>query len=298
MRRRFHTLDVFTDTRLAGNPLAVVLDSEGLDASRMQAIAREFNLSETVFALEPHDPVNTLRARIFTPVAELGFAGHPTIGTAILIAQLRAPEMVGRDLDVVIEEGIGPVRCTVRLARAGASFASFIVPNVPEHVADVSRDALAIALGLQPHDIGFDEHYPGVWSAGTPFCFVPIAGLDAMARATPNARLSNAIGAGRGAFLYSRETMRPDSSVHARMFGSGLGMAEDPATGSAVAAFAGVALRYETPQDGAHTLIVEQGFEMGRPSIIKLGMDVENGRLTQATVGGQAIRVSEGTIEA
>ena len=298
MRRRFQTLDVFTDTRLAGNPLAVVLDSDGLDPSRMQAIAREFNVSETVFALEPRDPVNTIRARIFTPAVELAFAGHPTIGTAILIAQLRAPEMVGRDLDVVIEEGIGPVRCTVRLARAGASSASFIVPNAPEHVADVPGGALAIALGLRPDDIGFDDHVPGVWSAGTPFCFVPIAGLDAMARAAPNAGLADAIGAGRGAFLYSRETVRPDSSVHARMFGGSLGLAEDPATGSAVAAFAGVALRYETPQDGVHTLIVEQGFEMGRPSIITLGMDVEHGRLTQATVGGQAIRVSEGTFEA
>ncbi len=298
MKRRFHTLDVFTDTRLAGNPLAVVLDCDGLDTSRMQAIAGEFNLSETVFALDARDPVNTLRARIFTPVAELPFAGHPTIGTAILIAQLRAPEMVGRDLDVVIEEEVGPVRCTVRLARTGASFASFVVPKSPEYLGDVAREKLATAIGLRPDEIGFDGHAPGMWSAGTPFCFVPVASLDAMARASRGAGLAEAIGAGRGAWLYSRETVQPESSVHARMFGASLGMAEDPATGSAAAAFAGVALHFEKPGDGAHVLRIEQGFEMGRPSIITLGMEIEGGALIRATVGGQAIRVSEGTIEA
>ena len=298
MKRRFHTLDVFTDTRLAGNPLAVVLDCDGLDAARMQAIAREFSLSETVFVLDARDPVNTLRARIFTPIVELPFAGHPTIGTAILVAQLRAPEMVGRDLDIVIEEEVGPVRCTVRLARAGASFASFVVPKTPEYIGEVSREKLAVALGLLPEDLGFDGHVSGVWSAGTPFCFVPVASLDAMARASRGDGFAAAIGAGRGAWLYSRETVQPESSVHARMFGAGLGMAEDPATGSAVAAFAGVALHYEKPADGAHTLRIEQGFEMGRPSIITLGMEVEGGALTRASIGGQAIRVIEGTIEA
>ena len=264
----------------------------------MQAIAREFNLSETVFVLEPRDPVNTIRARIFTPAAELPFAGHPTIGTAMLVAHLRAPEMVGRDLDIVIEEEVGPVRCTVRLARAGASYASFIVPKMPEYLGDAPREDLAAALNLRPEEIGFDGHAPGVWSAGTPFCFVPVAGLDAMARAMRGAGLTEAIGQGRGAWLYSRETRHPENSVHARMFSGGLGIVEDPATGSAAAAFAGVALHFEKPGDGAHTLRIEQGFEMGRPSTITLGMDVEDGRLIRATIGGQAIRVAEGTIEA
>ena len=110
--------------------------------------------------------------------------------------------------------------------------------------------------------------------------------------------LDDAIGEGRGAFLYTRETTHPENTVHARMFSGGLGIIEDPATGSAAAAFAGVALHFEKPGDGAHTLRIEQGFEIGRPSVITLGMDVEDGRLIQATIGGQAIRVSEGTIEA
>ena len=298
MARRFYTLDVFTDTRLAGNPLAVVVDCEGLDTRVMQAIAREFNLSETVFVLPSRDPVNTLRARIFTPMQELPFAGHPTIGTAILVAQLRAPEMAGRDLQVVIEEEVGPVRCTVRLSRAGAAWASFDVPRLPEHMDDCAPELLARALSLTPGDIGFDGHRPVVWSAGTPFCFVPVTGLDAIGRASPSRDLAAAVGAGRGAFLYTRETMRPESTIHARMFGTGIGLVEDPATGSAAAAFAGVAVQFEAPEDGTHSLVIEQGFEMGRPSLITLGMEVAAGALVAATIGGSAVRVSEGMMDA
>jgi trans-2,3-dihydro-3-hydroxyanthranilate isomerase len=298
MRRRFFTLDVFTATPLAGNPLAVVIDADGLDTSVMQRIAREFNLSETVFVLDSRDPVNTARLRIFTPTSELPFAGHPTIGTAILIASVRAAEMVGRDLQIVLEEEVGPVFCTIRLARQGASHASFIVPRLPERIGDAgSVEALAVALSLQPRDIGFDNHRPEVWSAGAPFCFVPVASLEAIARAAPAPGLAAAVGAGRGAFLYTRETADADNAIHARMFGVGVGIAEDPATGSAVAAFAGLATAFERPEDGAHSLVIEQGFEMGRPSLIKLGLEIENGRLIAATIGGSAVRVSEGTID-
>ena len=299
MKRRFFTLDVFTRERFAGNPLAVVLDCGGLDTEAMQAIAREFNLSETVFALEPRDPINTLRARIFTPVMELPFAGHPTIGTAVLIAALRAPEMAGRDLQIVIEEQVGPVRCAVRLARNGASYASFHLPRLPERGGDAGPGAhLASVRSLRPEDIGFDAPAPSLWAAGTPFCFVPVAGLAAIGRAAPTSALASAIGNARGAFLYTRETIHPDSAVHTRMFGAGVGVAEDPATGSAAAALAGVAVAYERPDDGAHEIVIEQGFEMGRPSLITLGLDVAHGALISATIGGHAIRVSEGTIEA
>jgi trans-2,3-dihydro-3-hydroxyanthranilate isomerase len=298
MKRRFHTLDVFTATPLAGNPLAVVLDTAGLDTARMQAIAREFNLSETVFVFDTNDPVNTARLRIFTPAQELPFAGHPTIGAAILIASLRAPDMAGRELQIVLEETVGPVCCTVRLAHEGAAHASFVVPRLPTQIGESgSRETLAAALSLTPRDVGFDNHQPGVWSAGTPFCFIPVANLDAMARAAPTPALAACVGEGRGAFLYTRETVDPAHSIHARMFGAGVGIAEDPATGSAAAAFAGVAARWERPEDGQHELIIEQGFEMGRPSLIFLGLDIEHGALVGATIGGRAVRISEGTIE-
>ena len=302
MRRTFHTLDVFTDTPFAGNPLAVVMDCEGLSEQRMQAIAREFNLSETVFVLDPLDPVNTARLRIFTPTRELPFAGHPTIGAAVLIGELRAPEMLGgQGLNVVIEEQVGAISCTVRRQKGQATQASFALPHLPECLGEAhDAGAVAAALGLHPTDIGFDAHRPSVWSAGNPFTFVPVASLEAIGRACPNGGLFPQAfeGARPAAFLYTREVVREGSHVHARMFAPGLGITEDPATGSAAAAFAGVAALFEQPEDGDHLLVIEQGFEMGRPSIIHLRLQIAGGALVDASVGGAAVMVSKGTIEA
>ena len=288
MRRRFHTLDVFTDAPLTGNPLAVVHDAAGLDAARMQAVAREFNLSETVFVLEPRDPVNSARIRIFTPDRELPFAGHPTVGTAVLLAELRAPEIVARgELALVIEEEVGPVHCTARRGAKGPR-ASFILPRLPAEVgAPPSDAALAAALSLDPADIGFDRHRPAVLSAGTPFTLVPVASAEAVDRARPDlARWPGDL----AVYLYARD----GAGFHARMFG--LGIAEDPATGSAAAALAGAVMRFDAPPDGDHMVEIRQGVAMGRPSLIGLGLEVEGGALVSATIGGGAVIVSEGTI--
>ncbi|MFT4096651.1 MAG: PhzF family phenazine biosynthesis protein [Rhodoblastus sp.] len=298
MARRFFTLDVFSKEALSGNPLAVVIDAEGLDGARMQQIAREFNLSETVFVLTARNPVNTARLRIFTPAMELPFAGHPTVGSAVLLAWLRAPELAGgRDLAVVLEEEVGDVHCTVRLEKRGASFAYFQLPRLPEKLGEADPRTLADALALDEQDIGFDGHRATVYSAGTPFCFVPVASLDAIARAKPDAqKLTPACAGGRGVYLYTRETVDAASAVHARMFSALMPGLEDPATGAAAAAFAGVAHAFEKPEDGEHALVIEQGFEMGRPSLITLGMSVANGALVAATIGGHAVRMSEGTL--
>ncbi len=302
LRRKFHTLDVFTDTPFSGNPLAVVLDCEGLSEARMQAVAREFNLSETVFVLEPHDPVNTARLRIFTPTAELPFAGHPTIGTAALISELRASEMLGgQGLGIAIEQQVGVISCTARRGQGGAVQASFDLPRLPEFLGEgPDAEALAAALGLEPADIGFDGHMPGLWSVGNPFTFVPVASLEAIGRVRPDAGLfaSTLAGPRPAALLYTKETAREGSHIHARMFAPGLGIIEDPATGSAAAAFAGVAALFEQPEDGDHLLVIEQGFEMGRPSEIHLRLQIEGGALVGASVGGAVVRVSEGMIEA
>lgn len=299
--RRYSIVDVFTEEALAGNPLAVVFDSEGLDTQRMQAIAREFNLSETVFVTEPRNPVNTAAIRIFTPASELPFAGHPTVGAAALIAQTRAPELLGaRDIAVVLEEGVGPVHCTVRARKGRALRASFVLPRLPEEAGVAPpKDAIAAALGLTPSDIGFDDHAPSVYSAGVLFTFVPLSGLDAIRRASPQSGLFETAfaGLGRGAvWLYTRETEVEGSHVHARMFAPKLGVSEDPATGSALAAFAGAAMRFEKPEDGDHLLIVEQGFEMGRPSLMTLEVNVRDGALVGASIGGGVVTIMQGTL--
>ncbi len=163
MARRFFTLDVFTERALSGNPLAVVIDAAGLDDVRMQAIAAEFNLSETVFVLEPRDPVNTARLRIFTATRELPFAGHPTVGTAALLAHTRAPDLLAtQDLRIVLEEEVGDVACVVRHRKGQALAANFDLPKLPERLAGPppSRSEIAQGLGLAPDDIGFDRHEP------------------------------------------------------------------------------------------------------------------------------------------
>jgi len=290
MRRRFATLDVFTDRRFAGNPLAVVLDAEALDAAAMQAIAREFNHPETVFVFAPADPAHRARVRIFTPARELPFAGHPTVGTAVLLGARDG----GRDL--VLEEGIGAVRCTLESMRGGGGSARFTIPQLPTEVgptADVA--AIAAALSLVPEDIG--EGRPARWSAGIPLTFVPIVSLAAIARCRPDlAKFDAAFGAGAAVYVFCNETAEAGHHFHARMFAPGMGVPEDPATGSAAAAFAGVLA--PRLSDGSHAITIEQGYEMGRPSLIHLTAEVAAGRLVSASVGGDAVIVTEGTIEA
>jgi trans-2,3-dihydro-3-hydroxyanthranilate isomerase len=299
MHRRFVTLDVFTRRRYAGNPLAVVLDSDGLDGAAMQAVAREFNLSETVFVLPPADKAHRARLRIFTPASELPFAGHPTVGSAVLLNRIDGG--AGRR-DIVVEEGIGPVRCAVEAIDADTGRARFALAKLPqEEGAAGPRAAIAAALSLTEDDICFEAFVPGRWSAGVLFSFVPLAGLDAMRRCRPNtAHWTAAFGEGHGtgAFLFCRETVDPGHAFHARMFAPRSGIPEDPATGSAAAALAGVIARYGRLSDGEHELAIEQGYEMGRQSLIRLSMTLQGGQLTAGAISGEAIVVSEGTIEA
>jgi trans-2,3-dihydro-3-hydroxyanthranilate isomerase len=293
MRRGFVTLDVFTDRHFAGNPLAVVLDAEELDTAAMQAIAREFNHPETVFVFAPADPDHRARVRIFTPVRELPFAGHPTVGTAVLLGP-RDGGAAGREF--VLEEEIGPVRCTLESSTTGAGSARFLVPQLPAEVGPVPDDAIiAAALGLAPADMG--ERRPARWSAGLPFTFVPVTGLAAIAHCRPDlARFDAAFGVNSGAYVFCSETVEPGHAFHARMFAPAVGIHEDPATGSAAAAFAGL-LAPDLP-DGTHAIAIEQGYEMGRPSLIRLAAVVEAGQLVSASIGGGAVVVTEGTIEA
>src|SRR5262245_49544950 len=294
MRRRFATLDVFTSTRFAGNQLAVVLDPDGLDTAAMQIIAREFGHPETVFVFAPSAPAYRARVRIFTPVRELPFAGHPTVGTAVLLG-LRDGAAPGTE--IVLEEGIGPVRCTLEASGSGQGSARFALAQLPAEAGTAPDNAtIAAALGIAPAEIGFDGFQPSRWSAGNPFTFVPLAGVAVMARCNPDLPgFGPAFGTG-GAYLFCRETVEPGHAFHARMFAPAMGVREDPATGSAVAAFVGVLGPHLG--EGAHTLAIEQGYEMGRPSLIKLAMTTQAGKLVSATIAGDAVVVTEGTIEA
>jgi trans-2,3-dihydro-3-hydroxyanthranilate isomerase len=298
MRRPFITLDVFTSRRFAGNPLAVVLDSEGLDAAAMQIVAREFNLAETVFVLPANEPSHRARLRIFTPAAELPFAGHPTVGTAVLLNRIDG----GGAREFVLEEAIGLIRCTTAAIDSDCGRARFQLARLPEEAGQAAgADKVAAALGLNAGHVGFDDFRPACWSAGVSLTFVPVRGLDAIRRCQPNlAHWGEAFGEdGPGAaYVFCRESIECSSSFHARMFAPRLGIMEDPATGAAAAAFAGVLAHFAPPPDGDHDLTIEQGYEMDRPSLIQLSVTVKNRQLVAAAIAGEAIAVSEGTIEA
>jgi len=295
MSRRFVTLDVFTATRLAGNPLAVVLDAEGLGDDQMMAITREFNLSETVFVYPPENPAHRAKLRIFTPGRELPFAGHPTVGTALLLASID-----GRSTEFVLEEKVGPVPCRVGLSAADAGHADFDLPRLPAlETSGGDVEAIARALGLSRQDIGFDGWPVEAWSAGNPFTFVPVRSLGAIRQCRVDlGSFEQAFNAGgrAAAFIFTRETVDRGNEFHARMFAPKMGPLEDPATGSAVAAFAGYLAAHASYPDGARVVRVEQGFEMGRPSLLELRLSLADGRVQAASVGGPAVIVSEGTL--
>ncbi|WP_375463519.1 PhzF family phenazine biosynthesis protein [uncultured Methylobacterium sp.] len=292
MARRFVTLDVFTDRPLAGNPLAVVLDADGLNGPAMQGIAREFNLSETVFVCAPTDSRHRARLRIFTPARELPFAGHPTIGTAVLLALRDAHAGHADAVAFGLEEAVGTVPCIVE-AGDGWGRARFRLPVLPEFLGSPPEaTALASAFGLTASDIGFGRHRPSRHGVGPTFTFVPVTSrerLDAARTGDPGAGSD-------GFYLYAPDTEGPGLRFQARMFAPHHGIAEDPATGAAAAAFAGVLMQFETMADSTHDVAITQGVAMGRPSEIALRVTVEAGALRSVEVGGAAVIVSEGVL--
>lgn len=298
MSRLYVVLDVFADVPLSGNPLAVVLDAAGLDTEAMQRIAREFNLSETAFLLPAEDETRKAALRIFKPNGELPFAGHPTVGTAVLLGLMGANAGKGAADRFEVEEKIGPVSCRFRATGRRAGHAAFDLPQLPVRNDDPpSAELAAAALGLDPADIGFGRHEVSRFSAGVPFCLVPLRSLDALGRARIDAARWNEAFRNRGdasAYLYTADTGDDQFAFRARKLEAGLG--EDPATGSAVAALAGAVMASEPQPDGRSILRIRQGVEMGRPSVIELGLDVSNGALTGATIGGEAVVTAEGTL--
>lgn len=299
MRRKFVTLDVFTDRRFAGNPLAVLLEADGLDQATMQAIAREFNLPETVFVYPASNPKHRAHIRIFTPANELPFAGHPTVGTAVLLACLDGGS---GERELMLEEAVGLLSCRVVPQDRNRGRASFATPKLSAMVGPVPDvRVMADALHISAADIGFAKFRPGRWSAGLDFVFVPLRGLEAIRRCRADTGRFDSVfgdnGPGR-VYMFCAETAERGSHFHARMFAPGMGIPEDPASGSAVAALSGLIAASGGLADGEYNLRVEQGYEMGRPSLLELGVTIRGGELSAATIGGGAIIVSEGSIEA
>lgn len=297
----FHTLDVFTDTIFGGNPLAVLTDAAGLSTEQMQQITREFNLSETVFVFPPEDPAHTRRVRIFTPGRELPFAGHPTVGTAFLLAASGMIPLTEGNTRIVLEEGVGPVPVTIRVESGAPVSAELTAAQAPEFRSDVP-DAHAIAqlLSLPDSDVATGRLKIEAVSCGVPFVLAPLASRDAVSRA----KLDRAVwertiakGWASEIFLFDASAVSTGAPIRARMFAPALGVGEDPATGSAGACLAAYLAKYANA-GATLSWTVEQGFEMGRPSILSLSADRQGEEMGAIRVAGKSVLVSEGAIRA
>ncbi|MBV9249569.1 MAG: PhzF family phenazine biosynthesis protein [Acetobacteraceae bacterium] len=296
----FLTVDVFTDQRFGGNPLAVFPDARGLSDEQMQCLASEFNLSETTFVLPPQNPQHHARVRIFTPRAELPFAGHPNVGTGYVLAQRDAhpPE------HYTFEELAGLVRVHVLRGASGTiQGARISAPRSLSIDISIPADVVASCLGLAEHDILTTSHAPLVVSVGTPFVVAELVSVEALSRASPD------LGAFRTAarrlpgtamdfplHLYVRRN-GDATKLRTRMFAPLGGVLEDPATGSANAALAALLTSLAPGENVDLTYDIEQGIEMGRPSrIVATARKTAEGPVL-ATVAGNCVPMMRGTVE-
>lgn len=297
MQRRYITVDVFTDRAFGGNPLAVVLDAGGLSTAQMQAIASEFNYSETTFVLPPRDGAHDARVRIFTVNKEIPFAGHPNVGTAYVLAA-RAAKPPAR---LLFEEGAGLVPVEVLSERGSVVGAELTAPQPLQKLTQFSAEQAAACISLSTAEIRTDLHPPLIASVGLPFLMVELASRDALRRARPDASAfartfpcdgSDAV------YLYTRDIPPTEktSDLQARMFHPGSsGLSEDPATGSATVAAAALLADLSGERDGELKLRIGQGVDMGRASLLLTRVRKANGAIVSAHVGGGCVQMMEGT---
>ncbi|MEE8586741.1 MAG: PhzF family phenazine biosynthesis protein [Acidobacteriota bacterium] len=301
MQYRFFTADVFTDRAFGGNQLAVLPEAQGLDDRRMQQVAREFNFPETVFVFPPEDARHTRKLRIFTPGHEVPFAGHPTVGTAHVLSSAGQIPLNGALTRIVFEEKVGPVPVSIRAEGGQPVFCQLTAAQPPEFgPPPPDAAAIAAAISLQPSDVRQDEYAPRMVSAGLPFLCVPLKDRQAVARARLNLDAWEKEISQNWApyvFFFAFDPELEGSDIRARMFAPSAGIPEDPATGSAAAALGGYLGVRAGGSDETLRWRIEQGFEMGRPSLIDIEVEKKNGQIEAIRVGGPSVLVTQGSIE-
>ena len=294
MKLNYLLLDVFTTQRLQGNPLAVVLKADGLLDNQMQAIAREFNLSETVFLTKPKSERHTSGVRIFTPELELPFAGHPTVGAAVVLG------LQQRVSAVRIEEPIGLITCVIDRVDKRSAEARFALPLLPQEVGTPpSKADIAMALGIDLGDIGCGPYQPAVYSAGVLFYLVPVRNALVLKKLKLERRGWNDIfSLGQNSvYVFTETPDEPDYDFAARMFSPGMGLGEDPGTGAAAAALIGLLGKHTSFADGQEEFILRQGMEMNRLCRISVQVRKSAGVLTHGGIGGHAVILGEGELD-
>jgi trans-2,3-dihydro-3-hydroxyanthranilate isomerase len=301
--RRFIQVDVFTGTPFSGNPLAVILDGHGLTGDQMQAIAREMNLSETTFVLPPTETSAHVKVRIFTPQIELPFAGHPVVGTSYVLVTEGLLPRPAENFSIRLELRIGVLPVDIVCAD-GAVAQVIMTQPAPQFLAELPADdvgQLARGLGIEALDLLSTGLPTQLVSTGLPQLMVPVRSLAAMRAIRLELGVLHAICERYGThsvYAFTCETVTASAHAHSRLFAPLAGVLEDPATGSASGALGAYLVHHRVFGGEAEVIQLEneQGYEMGRPSRILIEVSRDGGRITQVRVGGQVVKVMEGTI--
>jgi trans-2,3-dihydro-3-hydroxyanthranilate isomerase len=294
MRYTFHIVDVFSSAPFGGNQLAVLPDAAGISTEGMQRIAREFNFGETTFVLPKNDPANTCRVRIFSPRAELDFAGHPTVGTACALV-MKQNERLSDRTRLVLEENVGPV--TVDVVRRNGVFHGTLTLSrkIDAPGGAPSPAELAAVLSIEPAAVS-QVFFAGV---GLPFCFAQLKSNEVVDRAAINRAAWSATLArawSPNVFFFAGN-LHDGGNLYARMCAPALGVEEDPATGSACAALVGAMASKPDFGGTAYRLSIQQGVSMGRRSEIEAEARKDRGVVNSVSVGGATAYVASGEIE-
>jgi trans-2,3-dihydro-3-hydroxyanthranilate isomerase len=300
MRVQFQTVDVFADRQFGGNPLAVIPEARGLSDAQMQAIANEFNLAETTFVLPPNDPANTARVRIFTPRAEMPFAGHPNVGTAFVLA--RQDKVCGRSFDrrnMVFEEIAGLVRMTIDADDGLVTGAALAAPQQFRIIRDFDAAMIAQACSLDPSAIESRRHPPCLVSCGAPFVIAEVRDRAALRRAQQRMDVFLAHlprDEATGIHLYVEDD-EEGADFQTRMFAPLHGVFEDPATGSANVALIGLLAHLRPELSLRLEAAIGQGIDLGRPSRMRAVAEKTDGVVTRTFIGGDCKPVMSGWID-
>ena len=296
MKYRFYTCDVFTDVRFGGNQLAVLPDASGLSKEQMQQIAREFNFAETSFVF-PAEAGHTRKVRIFTPVREVPFAGHPNVGTAFVLASCGKLGEIKSSHEIIFEEEAGLVSIAIQASNGKVTSCELTAPQTLSLGKTVSLEMVANAVSVDVKEIITTTHEPQLASVGLPFIMVELKDRSVLERSRINMSGFEALDA-QGVMpdihLYTKATDGFD--LRTRMFAPLDGVPEDPATGSANCALGGFLAHYDPKASGDFTWRIAQGVEMGRPSTLVARVEKRNGAIQTTRIGGPSVLVSEGEL--
>ena len=296
MKLKYYICDVFTDQRFGGNQLAVLPDARGLNDTQMQQIAREFNFSESTFVFPP-DEGHTRRVQIFTPSREVPFAGHPNIGTAFILATCGELEGFDGSTDIVFEEKAGLVGISICRSDEGKISCELKAPQALSLGKVLPVEMVAAAVSLSESEIVTDTHPPMLASVGLPFVMAELRDQSALQKASINANGFDQVAAqGVMPDIHLYVQSHDEFDIRARMFAPQDGVPEDPATGSANCALAGLLGHFHPSPSGMFEWRIAQGVEMGRPSLLQARAEKIDGKVASSWVGGGCVMVSEGHI--